>query len=395
MGRISRVFVVVLLGFVAIFTISTLTSCEGQKIKIKNKQAQSPKEEARYHFDQGTAARESGQIDTAIYHYLRAITLDPEMAEAYYYLALIFYGQKNYRESSEYLKRYLQLRPKDANGYFRLAQAYRYLHEFTQAEKAYLKAIDLNPDMQKAYYYLAHLYEEMGDQEQAKTYYTMWLEMGPPESLAEPIRRRFGINKTTVKRKSTLSKKKETKVSISKVKVEKKKENLPTPLSKEKPKKIDQQKIKKKSSSFEEAKRLFKEKKLEEALLSINTYLKHHPKDIDAHLLKARIYMGDMKLDEAREETKRVLSMDKNNAEAYLILGNTFYFEELPNAAKKAYLKAIELDPKLPETYYYLGVLYKEYFKKEEKKTKMYFNKYLEIGKDPLKRKRIKMWLKD
>jgi len=101
-------------------------------------------EEARNYRDKGYAAQASGDLDTAMSYYQKAVELDPAYAVAYNDLAIIY----------------------DSKGFKRKAQEY------------YLKCLQIDPYYKSAYSNLANLYEEQGDLESAAKYWKKRIEIG-------------------------------------------------------------------------------------------------------------------------------------------------------------------------------------------------------------------------
>lgn len=98
--------------------------------------AESRKMAAEYR-DKGLAAQRSGDLDTALMCYQKAVELDPSLAIAYNDIGVI-YESKGWND---------------------------------KAKTAYGKALDLDPSLASAYYNMGSVYEKEGDLEQAVAYF--------------------------------------------------------------------------------------------------------------------------------------------------------------------------------------------------------------------------------
>jgi tetratricopeptide (TPR) repeat protein len=98
--------------------------------------AESKKMAAEYR-DKGLGAQRSGDLDTALVCYQKAVELDPSLAIAYNDIGVI-YESKGWND---------------------------------RAKAAYGKAVDLDPSLASAYYNLGSVYEKEGDLDQAVAYF--------------------------------------------------------------------------------------------------------------------------------------------------------------------------------------------------------------------------------
>jgi len=102
------------------------------------------KEEARFYREKGYEVQRSGDLDTAMVYYQKAVELDPLYAAAYNDLGVV-YDIKGLKD---------------------------------RAEECYLKSINIDPNYQSAYFNLADLYEEKGDFRKAADYWKKRIKIG-------------------------------------------------------------------------------------------------------------------------------------------------------------------------------------------------------------------------
>ena len=119
--------------------------------------------------EKGKAAYEIGHYDEAIECYKKAVTLNPNHADAYHSLGRIYHiGKENYDNAIKYYKKEIELNPNLAKTYHYLGLAYAYGKEdYDNAIKYYKKVIELKPKDADAHYHLAIAYKAQGNQKKA------------------------------------------------------------------------------------------------------------------------------------------------------------------------------------------------------------------------------------
>ena len=95
--------------------------------------------------------------DEEISYYERAISLCPDLLEAYYHLGAVYIQQKQGRKAVELHRKIIGMQPVEAEAYFRLGVSYMLQRDFRQAKRHLQKALSLNPDHQQAAEYLERL----------------------------------------------------------------------------------------------------------------------------------------------------------------------------------------------------------------------------------------------
>jgi tetratricopeptide (TPR) repeat protein len=80
---------------------------------------------AKAYFNLGSAYGNKGMMDEAIAHFKQAIIIEPGYANAHYNLALVYYAQRNYKVSLEYLDKAKELGTRVDPKIDELLQAYR------------------------------------------------------------------------------------------------------------------------------------------------------------------------------------------------------------------------------------------------------------------------------
>ncbi|MEQ9466698.1 MAG: tetratricopeptide repeat protein [Ekhidna sp.] len=112
----------------------------------------------QYWFHFGRSAFEFGQVDEAIQHYKKAISLKPDHKAALNNLANILYKREERGQAEKYYLTLLKYHPKEGNAYSNLAGLYEQSGKKKKAVEFYLKAIDVSPSLSLAYYNLGQIY---------------------------------------------------------------------------------------------------------------------------------------------------------------------------------------------------------------------------------------------
>ena len=104
------------------------------------------KQQSKFYRDQGYQAQSTGDLDTAMSYYQKAIELDPVNAAAYNDLGVI-YDIKGFKD---------------------------------RARESYMKCLKIDPNYQSVYFNLANFYEEKGNLQEAANYWRKRIQLGDP-----------------------------------------------------------------------------------------------------------------------------------------------------------------------------------------------------------------------
>jgi len=110
-------------------------------------------------------------------------------------------------------------------------------------------------------------------------------------------------------------------------------------------------------------------------LESVRQALENDPKLARAYALRAKSFCHRRRYDKAITDSDRAISLDPNEALAYLVRGKAGYLGgEIPNEkVMEDLLHAVKLEPNIEDGYFYLGIMYtvrKEYVKSADMLTK-------------------------
>ncbi|XP_033226402.1 hsp70-Hsp90 organizing protein 3-like isoform X2 [Belonocnema kinseyi] len=96
--------------------------------------------------EQGNTCVREQKYEEAMYHYTRAIKIDPQNYSLYSNRSLVFLRMQQYHLSMEDAFMTIQLKPDWTKGYYRKAEIEFYTFRFSEAIQSYRKALELQPD---------------------------------------------------------------------------------------------------------------------------------------------------------------------------------------------------------------------------------------------------------
>lgn len=143
-----------------------------------------PRQKALSLLTAGVNFARSGRFAEAAEQFLRALALDPKLAEAHYNLGLVRLNWKDLGAAIDSFESALGLNPRYALAQIRLADARTALarergHGWDEAIDAYRRALHLGVDKAEAHFNLAYLELQKGNQQAAVTGYREVLRLDP------------------------------------------------------------------------------------------------------------------------------------------------------------------------------------------------------------------------
>jgi tetratricopeptide (TPR) repeat protein len=120
-------------------------------------------------FQRGVHYSKSDDYDSARICYMKALHLNPEIAEVHNNLGIIHSESGQFDSARERFERCIALNPGHAHAYYNLGNEYQRKDDLTGAMKLYAKAIELDPRHAKAYNAMGELYYfNMGSMDSAR-----------------------------------------------------------------------------------------------------------------------------------------------------------------------------------------------------------------------------------
>lgn len=110
-------------------------------------------------------------LDQAIIEFKKAISRDPKLPQAHYFLALSYLnrdGESGFSEATPALRSELALNPNDARSHYLLGYIAMKQHQYGEAETELRQSVKLDPDNPDALLYLGQMYSETGRDKEAE-----------------------------------------------------------------------------------------------------------------------------------------------------------------------------------------------------------------------------------
>ncbi|MGB9595381.1 MAG: tetratricopeptide repeat protein [Candidatus Poribacteria bacterium] len=133
-------------------------------------------------FRQGRA-----KYNDASVHYWNALKLNPQLADAHFRLAEIYYDYIWNYEALNELQKLEKINPKYKGLYLLLGKLYHRMAEIDKAFQAFQTSIALEPQNPESYYYLGTIYQQRNNNDDAIKSYNQAIMSPVTESSKEPI----------------------------------------------------------------------------------------------------------------------------------------------------------------------------------------------------------------
>ncbi len=144
------------------------------------------KRQARSLIDEGKELYKNDQDEQAVDTFKRAISQDPNNAEAHLRLGMSYAAldkkdeaETEYKKTIELFKKSIQADSKDGDAYFYLGEAHSFLHQDDEAARAYRQATKLTPDDEEAFYQLGMAETRLANYPEATAAFQKALELDP------------------------------------------------------------------------------------------------------------------------------------------------------------------------------------------------------------------------
>jgi tetratricopeptide (TPR) repeat protein len=115
----------------------------------------------------GSQFSERGQLEGAIKYLKKALTLDPNYADAHLNLGVVYDKQRRWEEAISEFKKSIEINAYCENCYYNLGIIYEKQGRMDEAISEYKKVIDTNPNHANALYKLGEAYTEKGKFDEA------------------------------------------------------------------------------------------------------------------------------------------------------------------------------------------------------------------------------------
>jgi tetratricopeptide (TPR) repeat protein len=299
------------------------------------KNTQEVKEDAMSYYNKGLAYYDVENHEQAIACYQKAVSLDPNFAEAYYKMGRAYsFGIGSHEQVISCYQKVVSIDPNHAQAYSYMGDAYSSLENYEQAIGCYQKAVSIDPNFTDAYCDMGFAYEDLNDYKQAISCFEQVLRIDPNNEMAYLF---MGLAYDKLKNYEQVI--------------------------------VCYQKMVDFDPNDATAYVYMGDayKKLENYELSIGCY-----KQAGNAYSLLEVY------EKAIGCYKDVLRIDPNDAEAHYHMGNAYYELKNYEQALSCYEKALSIDPNYAEAYYRMGLTY--YHLGNEKQQITYYQKAAKLG---------------
>jgi tetratricopeptide (TPR) repeat protein len=131
------------------------------------------------HNELGNALKQQGKFEKAMFHYSKALQINPNYAEAHNNLGYTLIRQKDYQDAIYHYSEALRIKPTYAEAHNNLGTALLYQGNDKEAIYHYYEALRINPNYAGVYYNLGKLFVNHGKIEKAILLYRKALDLNP------------------------------------------------------------------------------------------------------------------------------------------------------------------------------------------------------------------------
>lgn len=121
-------------------------------------------------FDRGNASREKGDLEAAMKHYEKAISIDAQFYPALNNLGALYERQGDHAHAEQVLLQSLQINPNDSESYVNLGHVLYEERRYPEAAGRLEEALKRSPGSATGHFFLGSTYLRLGDLNQAESH---------------------------------------------------------------------------------------------------------------------------------------------------------------------------------------------------------------------------------
>ena len=191
---VSTKIIVSAFGLVGVVLIAVLVT-----VLVRGAGPSKP-DDAKAHYNMGTAYAKNGQYAEVITAYKSAIAIKPDDAEAYHNMGVAYENMGQYAEAITAYKSAIAIKP-DLDvayvgmvlAYNSMGSAYEEMGRYAEAITAYKSAIAIKPDYAVAYLGMGNMYIKMGRYAEAITAFERAAQLDPTGKAGQAARKGLRI----------------------------------------------------------------------------------------------------------------------------------------------------------------------------------------------------------
>ena len=282
----------------------------------------------KIHMDLADILASQGKTDASIYHYERVHQIDPKSSRAIFLKGTVLEEQGRWGQAKDMYWQAAKMEHNNPLGQFYLGRALLHNNELKEAEKRFQMSVILKPNLLQARKYLAWIYERLGKHDEALKEYNLLLKLKLKNSF---------IDERVLKLQNPSDPAYINEMSNHK--------GIPAELAKQ-----PNVHMRIAAIYFEETLYL---RALDELQLVVAA--DDHK---DPHVLMARIYENQGRLDKAIEEFEILRNLEPKSMDILLYSARLYGLDEKMDIAIKLLKNAIEMEPENDQIYHSLALAY-------------------------------------
>ena len=280
------------------------------------------------HMDLADILAAQGKYDASIYHYEKVSQIDPKNSRAIFLKGTVFEKQGKWNQAKEMYLQGTKMEHNNPLGQFYLGRAYLQNGELDEAEKRFQTSIILKPNLLQARKYLGWVYELLGKHADALKEYRLLAKLNTDNTfIQERIEKLKNTSDTVYKNEIAIFK------------------GIPEELAK-------QPNVHMRIAAIYFEENLFL-RALDEFQLVVAA--DDHK---DPHVLMARIYENQRRLDKAIVEFEKLRKLEPQSMDILRYSARLYHLNDDTKSAIKLLKKAIEMEPNNDQIYHSLALAY-------------------------------------
>ena len=302
-----------------------------------------------------------GKVDASIYHYEKVHQISPKSSRAIFLKGTVLEGQGKWGQAKDMYLQSAKMEHNNPLGQFYLGRALLQNDELEEAEKRFQMSIILKPNLLQARKYLAWIYERLGKHEEALKEYNLLLKLKVKDPfiaeraalLQNPLAPAYKNEISSHKGiPAALKKQPNVHMRIAAIYFE---ETLYL-------RALDEFQLVLAADDHKDPHvlmaRIYENQgRLDKAIEEFAILRKLEPKSMDILLYSARLYSLNDKMDVAIELLQNALAMEPENDQIYHSLALAYMSVKENEKAVASMKKALSLNPKKDSYYFELGAL--------------------------------------
>jgi Flp pilus assembly protein TadD len=137
---------------------------------------------AEAHYNMGHIQEKRGMVDEAIERYVEALRIKPDLASAHYNLGVVLQQKGRIEEAIAHYSEALRIKPDHVRAHYNLALVFQEEGQVQKAIKHYLDVLQIDPEHIKTHNNLGVIFYQMGNTERAIDHFQEALRINPDYS---------------------------------------------------------------------------------------------------------------------------------------------------------------------------------------------------------------------